>query len=152
MAAVGMAWLPPPPFFLCMLLRSVHVFLTWPRDFSYPLSESSNIVSNLLDVLPDMFKSNRTVDTSLGLALEAGFQVMGNIGGKMCVFQSGLPSSGKGSLRPRENPSALGTSAENKLLAPVSDLYYKTEAIKYSRQQICVEMLVAASSCRHRDT
>eukprot|EP00946_MAST-07B_sp_MAST-7B-sp1_P001496 g1496.t1 len=121
-------------------------FLPVPEDLLVNLSESSNIVSNLLDVLPDMFKSNRTVDTSLGLALEAGFQVMGNIGGKMCVFQSGLPSSGKGSLRPRENPSALGTSAENKLLAPVSDLYYKTEAIKYSRQQICVEMFVAASS------
>ena len=92
-----------------------------------------------------MFKANRTVDTSLGLALEAGFQVMGNIGGKMCVFQSGLPTVGKGPLRPRANPSALGTAAENKLLAPVSDLYYKTEAIKYSRQQICVEMFVACS-------
>ena len=108
-------------------------------------SESANIVANLLDVLPDMFKSNRTVDTSLGLAVEAGFQVMGNIGGKMCVFQSCLPKVGKGSLRPRENPRALGTAEENKLLAPVSDLYYKTEAIKYSRQQICVEMFVACS-------
>ena len=69
-----MAWLPPPPFFFVYAIALRACFLTWPRDFSYPLSESSNIVSNLLDVLPDMFKSNRTVDTSLGSPLRQAFK------------------------------------------------------------------------------
>ena len=109
------------------------------------LSESSTIVSQLLDVLPDMFKNNREMNTNLGSAIEAGYRVMGQTGGKMVIFQASLPSVGKGSLKPRAGDGrVLGTKDEFKMLNP-ADLYYKTQAVEFSRQQICCEIFVASS-------
>lgn len=120
-------------------------FLPIPEDLLVNLSESNTIVSQLLDVLPDMFKNNREINTSLGSAIEAGYRVMGQTGGKMIVFQSSLPSVGKGSLRPRAGDGrVLGTADEFKLLSP-ADLYYKTQAVEFSRQQICCEMFIATT-------
>ena len=120
-------------------------FLPIPEDLLVNLSESSTIVSQLLDVLPDMFKNNREMNTNLGSAIEAGYRVMGQTGGKMVIFQASLPSVGKGSLKPRAGDGrVLGTKDEFKMLNP-ADLYYKTQAVEFSRQQICCEIFVASS-------
>ena len=120
-------------------------FLPIPEDLLVNLSESNAIVSQLLDVLPDMFKNNREMNTSLGAAMEAGYRVMGQTGGKMVIFQSSLPSVGKGSLKSRAGDGrVLGTANEFKMLNP-ADLYYKTQAVEFSRQQICCEIFIASS-------
>ena len=63
----------------------------------------------------------------------------------MVIFQASLPSVGKGSLKPRAGDGRiLGTKDEFKMLNP-ADLYYKTQAVEFSRQQICCEIFVASS-------
>jgi hypothetical protein len=48
-----------------------------------------------------MHTDARNVETCLGTALDAAFNIMQHIGGKMVVCQTSLPSLGKGKLRHR---------------------------------------------------
>lgn len=80
----------------------------------------------------------------MGSALEAAFQVMHHIGGKMCVFQSSLPTIGLGRLKNREDPKVVGTDAEAKLLC-CQDEFYRGLANRCSRQQICVDAFLFSS-------
>ena len=54
-----------------------------------------------------MFAQTQIVEACLGSALEAAFQVMHHIGGKMCLFQSTLPTIGLGRLKNREDPKVV---------------------------------------------
>ena len=51
------------------------------------LSEARAQVEQLLTSLPGMFATSRTVEGALGPALDAAFNVMQHIGGKMIVLQ-----------------------------------------------------------------
>ncbi len=115
--------------------------LPCPEDLLVNLSESRAVVDALLDVLPTMFANNRSVDIALGPAINASAMVMQHIGGKLCVFCSGLPSLGEGKLKLRENPRLLGTDQEHKLLKP-DDKYFEDKAIELSKYQICVELFL----------
>ncbi len=53
-----------------------------------------------------------------GSALSAAKRVIQNVGGKLLLFQTALPSIGEGTLKPRENPRLLGTDKEHLLLNP----------------------------------
>ena len=88
----------------------VDLHLPSPDDLLVNLADSRKVIDVFLDSLPRMFSNTRDVDTSFGSALNATFKVMGAIGGKMLVFQSGLPSMGPGALKHRENPKVLGIS------------------------------------------
>jgi hypothetical protein len=57
------------------------------------------------------------------------------------VFQASLPTVGSAALKVREDPKALGTSAENGLLQPASS-FYKTTAIDCSRSQATVDLFL----------
>jgi protein transport protein SEC24 len=52
----------------------------------------------------------------MGPALLAARQIMGNIGGKLLLFQTNLPTLGEGTLKPRENIRIIGTEKEHILL------------------------------------
>jgi len=80
------------------------------------LSDSRSLVESLLDSLPTMFKSNQATQTCTGPALMAAKRVIQHLGGKVCLFQSSLPSIGEGALKMRENPRLLGTDKEHTLL------------------------------------
>lgn len=43
-------------------------------------------------------------------------RVIQHVGGKLCLFQSSLPTIGEGTLKPRDNPRMLGTDKEHMLL------------------------------------
>eukprot|EP01114_Cavostelium_apophysatum_P023174 TRINITY_DN864_c0_g1_i2.p1 TRINITY_DN864_c0_g1~~TRINITY_DN864_c0_g1_i2.p1 ORF type:complete len:800 (+),score=151.47 TRINITY_DN864_c0_g1_i2:45-2444(+) len=114
------------------------VFLPLPEDMLVNLNESRAIIENLLSKFPTMFQSTHIVDSTLGVALKAGFEVLKNIGGKMIVLASNLPSEGLGRLKKREDSKLFGTDKETSLLLP-EEAYYKNFALDCSRQQISVD-------------
>ena len=94
-----------------------------------------------------MHTDAKNVETCLGTALDAAFNIMQHIGGKMVVVQTSLPSFGKGKLKHRENPKVLGTDTEHTLFAPDSSndaQYYKHKAVDFSRQQVCAFTVVCS--------
>ncbi|KAF6998290.1 hypothetical protein CFC21_014419 [Triticum aestivum] len=86
------------------------------------------------------FKDNVNVESALGPALKAAFMVMGQIGGKLLVFQSTLPSLGIGRLRLRgDDVRAYGTDKEHILRIP-EDPFYKQMAAEFTKNQIAVDI------------
>ncbi|EKM58042.1 uncharacterized protein PHACADRAFT_252008 [Phanerochaete carnosa HHB-10118-sp] len=117
------------------------VFLPKPTDLLVNLSEARASLEALLGRLGDMFQDNHIIGSALGPALQAGFQLMSSIGGKIIVLSSSLPSIGVGALKNREDPKILGTSKESGLLQAASP-FYKTFAIECSRAQVSVDMFL----------
>ncbi|CAE7651933.1 unnamed protein product, partial [Symbiodinium microadriaticum] len=114
------------------------VIMPSPEDLLVNLSDSREIVEALLDSLPSMFQNNNQMMSCTGPALNAAKRVIQNVGGKLLLFQTALPSIGEGTLKPRENPRLLGTDKEHLLLNP-EEAWYKNTAIEFSRLQICVD-------------
>ena len=119
----------------------VELFVPAPDDLLVNLQESREVVDTFLENLPTMFDKTTSQNACLGPALKAAFTVTKHIGGKMCVFQSTLPSPGDGALVPRENVQIMGTPDEVKLLRP-SQNWYKDTAVEFSRAQISVDMFL----------
>jgi len=118
------------------------LFVPLPDGLLVNLQESRSVVDSFLDSLPEMFvKSPVPAQSCLGPALKAAFTVMKQVGGKMLVFQSIQPNLGDGALKPRENPSLMGTGAEVKILRRDTE-WYKDTAVEFSRQQISVDMFL----------
>lgn len=120
------------------------VFLPKPTDLLVNLQEARPALESLLGRLSDMFQDNHTIGSALGPALQAGFQLMASIGGKIIALTASLPSVGVGALKNREDPKALGTSKESGLLQAASP-FYKTFAIECSRAQVSVDMFLFSS-------
>uniref|UniRef100_A0A453A8G1 Protein transport protein Sec24-like n=1 Tax=Aegilops tauschii subsp. strangulata TaxID=200361 RepID=A0A453A8G1_AEGTS len=116
------------------------VFLPLPDDLLVNLVDSRHVVESFLDNLPNMFQDNVNVESALGPALKAAFMVMGQIGGKLLVFQSTLPSLGIGRLRLRgDDVRAYGTDKEHILRIP-EDPFYKQMAAEFTKNQIAVDI------------
>ena len=125
------------------------LFLPVPEELLVNLAESRRQVEMLLSALPGMFAHTRQTEAALGPALDAAFQVMQHIGGKMVVLSASLPSVGGGRLKVREAAKMLGSDAEYTLLAPdAGDAgnFYKAKAVDFSRQQISVDTFLFAHS------
>lgn len=116
------------------------LFLPVPDDLLVNLNDSMHVVESLLDNLSATFQSNQRVESALGPALRAAYGVMKNVGGKMVVFQSSLPSLGVAALKNREGPK-LAVDKELALLRP-ADQFYKVLALDCSRQQISVDLFL----------
>ena len=119
----------------------VELFVPVPDDLLVNLQESREVIDAFLENLPTMFTKTTCQSSCLGPALKAAFTVTKHIGGKMCVFQSILPTLGDGTLVPRENIQIMGTPDEVKLLRPAQN-WYKETAVEFSRAQICVDMFL----------
>ncbi|KAI0087345.1 protein transporter SEC24 [Irpex rosettiformis] len=121
------------------------VFLPKPTDLLVNLAEARASLEALLGRLGDMFKENHIIGSALGPALQAAFQLMSPIGGKIIVLSSSLPSVGAGALKNREDPKILGTTKESGLLQAASP-FYKTFAIECSRGQVSVDMFLFSAA------
>ncbi|KAJ3559386.1 hypothetical protein NM688_g386 [Phlebia brevispora] len=121
------------------------VFLPKPTDLLVNLSEARASLEALLGRLGDMFQDNHIIGSALGPALQAGFQLMSPIGGKIVVLSSSLPSVGVGALKNREDAKILGTAKESGLLQAASP-FYKTFAIECSRAQVSVDMFLFSAA------
>lgn len=133
------------------------LFVPLPDDLLVNLAESRQIIETLLEGLPSMHAATPRPgggppSLAVGPALVAAYRVMGHIGGKLCVFVSGLPSAGEAALADRESGRNF---AEHHLLKPAESLgpnkekevsWYETKAVEFSRLQIGVELFVAASA------
>eukprot|EP00249_Psilotum_nudum_P020257 c27624_g1_i1 orf=387-3641(-) len=115
-------------------------FVPMPDDLLVNLSESRTVVEALLDSLPSMFESNANIESAFGPALRAVFMVMSQLGGKLLVFQSTLPSLGVGRLRLRgDDPRIYGTDRECSVRV-AEDPFYKQMAADFSKYQIGVNI------------
>ncbi|KAL2613081.1 hypothetical protein R1flu_024773 [Riccia fluitans] len=120
-------------------------FLPMPDDLLVNLSESRTVVEAMLDSLPAMFQNNLNVESALGPALKAAFMVMSQLGGKLLVFQSTLPSLGVGRLKLRgEDPRIYGTDKEYSLRV-TEEQFYKQMAADFSKYQIAVNVYAFAA-------
>jgi protein transport protein SEC24 len=127
------------------------VILPLPEDLLVNLHESRAVVECLLDSLPSMFSASKVTGggapmgvSCTGPALMAAKRVIQHLGGKLCLFQSCLPSLGEGALKMRENPRLIGTEKEHTLLN-AEDPWYKTNAIDFSRLQVAVDTFLFSS-------
>lgn len=117
------------------------LFVPAPDDLLVNLKDSRDLVDSFLDSLPTMFANNTSSEACLGPALKAAYTVIKNVGGKMCVFQSILPTLADGALKRRENFRMMGTPEEMKLLKPDST-WYKDTAVEFCRSQISVDLFL----------
>ncbi|XP_071696689.1 protein transport protein SEC24 A-like [Rutidosis leptorrhynchoides] len=116
------------------------IFIPLPDDLLVNLSESRTVVDAFLDSLPSMFQDNLNVESAFGPALKAAFMVMSQLGGKLLIFQSTLPSLGVGRLRLRgDDIRAYGTDKENALRIP-EDPFYKQMAADFTKFQVAVNV------------
>jgi protein transport protein SEC24 len=78
--------------------------------------------------------------------LQAAYLVMGHLGGKLLLFQAGLPSLGCGRLKPsRDNLSLYNTDREAQLRNP-DDPFFKRYAGEASSRQITLDVFLGANS------
>ncbi|XP_019639512.1 PREDICTED: protein transport protein Sec24A-like [Branchiostoma belcheri] len=114
------------------------VFLPSPDNLLVNLQESKELIQDLLHQLPEMFADNTETHSALGPALQVAHKLMTPTGGRVCVFQSCLPSLGPGALKPREDPNQrAGNDVQH--LGPATD-FYKRMALECAGQQIAVDM------------
>eukprot|EP01018_Ginkgo_biloba_P039480 Gb_26869 [translate_table: standard] len=115
-------------------------FVPVPDDLLVNLLESRNVVEALLDSLPSMFEDNINIESAFGPALKAALMVMSQLGGKLLIFQSTLPSLGIGHLKLRgDDPRIYGTDKEHTIRIP-EDQFYKQMAADFTRYQIGVNL------------
>ncbi|KAI3668111.1 hypothetical protein L6452_43186 [Arctium lappa] len=116
------------------------IFIPLPDDLLVNLSESRSVVEAFLDSLPSMFQDNVNVESAFGPALKAAFMVMSQLGGKLLIFQSTLPSLGVGRLRLRgDDLRVYGTDKEHTLRIP-EDPFYKQMAADFTKFQVAVNI------------
>jgi protein transport protein SEC24 len=117
------------------------VIMPLPDDLLVSLNDSRAVIDSLLDSIPAMFAQNSSMSNCMGPALQAAKRIVTQVGGKICLFQTGLPNLGEGALKQRDNPRLLGTDKEHTLLN-ADDQWYKTNAVDFNRLQVCIELFL----------
>ncbi|RZC77573.1 hypothetical protein C5167_001743 [Papaver somniferum] len=116
------------------------IFLPLPDELVVNLSESRTVVDAFLDSLPCMFQDNLNVESAFGPALKAAAMVMSQLGGKLLIFQTALPSLGVGRLRLRGDDIRIyGTEKEQELRKP-EDTFFRKMAADLTQSQIGVNV------------
>ncbi|KAG5514504.1 hypothetical protein RHGRI_035799 [Rhododendron griersonianum] len=116
------------------------LFVPLPDDLLVNLSESRIVVDAFLDSLASMFQDNVNVESAFGPALKAAYMVMGQLGGKLLIFQNTLPSLGVGRLRLRgDDLRVYGTDKEHAIRI-AEDPFYKQMAADCTKYQIAVNI------------
>lgn len=124
-----------------------------PKDPFVPLSEgflvdpqeSRHVIETLLDSLPAMFGNNRVSEGALGAALKCAQLALEPTGGRVFAFQTSMPASGVGAVKPRDNTKAFGTPSEKPLFVSTEPFYEKLgeECVTCG---VSVDLFVAAST------
>ena len=99
------------------------VFVPLPDDLLVNLKESREMVDMLLDSLPSLFEKTHDMEAALGSAIECAYRLMTHIGGKLCLFQSSLPSVGIGALKVRGATRGKTAGQPLQALQPVKEFY-----------------------------
>ncbi|VWU52519.1 protein transport protein Sec24A, partial [Hepatocystis sp. ex Piliocolobus tephrosceles] len=70
-------------------------FIPLAEDILVNVYECQNVISNLLDNLPNIWRNNKISDSCAGNALKTAFLVLKKIGGKLLFFLSSAPNIGE---------------------------------------------------------
>jgi len=123
-------------------------------DFLVNLKESRQVIENTLDIILSLAKQTniQKVESCLGSALKAAYQITERIGGKIVVLQSYLPRGPIGLLPIRDlDRSVLGTKKETALLQPSTEgEFYKEFALGCISNQLCIDLFLFSN--RYTDT
>ncbi|KAG1462190.1 hypothetical protein G6F56_005569 [Rhizopus delemar] len=114
------------------------VFIPLQDGFLADPNESKNVILELLDSLPRMFKETIRPESVYTSA------VRGGTGGQLFVFQNCLPNYGADALKPRDDKSLYGTEKERNLLTSQSEAY-KQLANDCVKNGVCVHTWVFPS-------
>ncbi|KAI9340889.1 Sec23/Sec24 trunk domain-containing protein [Obelidium mucronatum] len=107
--------------------------------------ESRTVIENLLNSLPSLFEGNRVSESILGAAAQAAMLALKDVGGKLFMFQTTLPTHGPGALKNREDVKLLGTDNEKKLYEP-QEYFWRKMGEDYSKHGICVDLFLFPSA------
>ncbi len=113
------------------------VQLPLPDNLLVNLSENKESIQLLLQSLPALFAETCETDSALGTALNAGFQLLRNTGGRMTCMQTCLPNVGVGALKQREE----NVDKDPASLAPQVD-FYKRLALDCAGVHIAVDLFM----------
>lgn len=117
------------------------VFLPCPSDLIVNLEDSIDLVEQLMQSLPGLHANKTSTGSCLGSAMEAARVMLGNMGGRLTIFQASRPNGGVGTLPMRDDPALRGTSKEGTLLNMGTD-FYKKFAVDASRAQIGCDLFL----------
>jgi len=119
------------------------LFLPLPEGILVNASESKDVLTNLLDSLPQVFRETKITESCFGSAIQCAHLAMKHIGGQLVVCSSAIPSVGPLSLKStRENTRVLGTEKEAEILRP-ADQSYNELATELARAQISVQLFIS---------
>eukprot|EP01006_Ploeotia_vitrea_P000817 TRINITY_DN103701_c0_g1_i1.p1 TRINITY_DN103701_c0_g1~~TRINITY_DN103701_c0_g1_i1.p1 ORF type:complete len:951 (+),score=97.02 TRINITY_DN103701_c0_g1_i1:109-2853(+) len=121
------------------------VTLPLPDDLFANLKDSLPIITDLLQRLPRMFQKTQNVEVAFGPALCAAMKMMLNMGGKLVMFLSAIPSIGAGRLANRDDRRLYGTTKEKDLFVSAND-WYRDRSLQASKEQICVDLFLMSST------
>ncbi|KAI9493869.1 hypothetical protein BDB00DRAFT_821063 [Zychaea mexicana] len=99
------------------------MFLPLQEGFSVDPVESQDIIVELLDNLPTMFKDSVRPEAVYTSAVRGGLLALQNTGGQLFIFSSCLPTYGNDALRTRDDKALYNTDKEKQLLNPQNDVY-----------------------------
>ena len=124
-------------------------FAPMPDDLLVNLQECRTVVDATLDVIATSFLETDIQESAMGPALQAAYSAVSQIGGKLMIFQSTLPSIGAGRLLSRDDARGYEANSKEHELRNPADNFYKSMAAECSRQQVCVD--VFCTSVPHAD-
>ncbi|PFX31272.1 protein transport protein Sec24A-like [Stylophora pistillata] len=116
------------------------IFLPSPDDLLVNMNESKELITQLLDSLPNMFSNNHNVHSATGAALQAALKLVGHIGGRVTLFQTTLPNIGPGELKKRED-GQKSSPKDVQNLTPATD-FYKKFALDCAAEQVAVDLFL----------
>ncbi|XP_069354931.1 protein transport protein Sec24A [Maniola hyperantus] len=119
------------------------IFLPSPESLLVNLGEYTELIKELLTILPQRFSAPGVPASALGAALQAAYKLMAPTGGRITVFQTCLPNIGPGALQSREDPNAR-SSKDVAHLNPATD-FYKRLALDCSGAQVAVDLFLLSS-------
>ncbi|KYQ89636.1 putative transport protein [Tieghemostelium lacteum] len=123
-----------------------NVFVPPFDDFLVNLKDNRELIDNTLNIIQNMERKTQKVESCLGSAFKAAYQITQRVGGKIMIFQSYIPRGPIGKLPMREYQSSIGTKKEVKFLQPNGDVEtYKEFALACSQHHISVDTFMFAT-------
>jgi protein transport protein SEC24 len=125
-------------------------FVPLPSDACLvPYSACRAKLEQLLEQLPTLFDDGKEKfgRAALGPAVAGAGAALADVGGKVLLFASSLPTAGGGTLQPRDNPSLYGTPREEPLVAALKSSqgeYYAELGKQLVAQRARVDLFMLA--------
>jgi len=113
--------------------------------------ESYNHFLKFLDGLPELFQENQWLPKQqhcVGAVMQVALDALYETGGKVILFQTGMPSVGIGTLKNRMDPKILGTKDESKLFRGAVSFYndLACKAVEEKKITVGFDLFLCAGS------